>query len=66
MANDSEFKRVLTLFPVVLFGLAYLVPMTVFTTYGIVTQLTKGMLPAAYVITLITMLFTSLFFDTIL
>ncbi|MFD1705987.1 APC family permease [Siminovitchia sediminis] len=59
MKKDTEFKQVLTLFPVVLFGLAYMVPMTVFTTYGIVSQLTLGMLPAAYAITLLTMLFTA-------
>lgn len=59
MRTDAEFKKVLTLFPVVLFGLAYMVPMTVFTTYGIVSQLTLGMLPAAYIATLLTMLFTA-------
>ncbi|GIN94795.1 amino acid permease [Siminovitchia terrae] len=59
MRTEAEFKRVLTLFPVVLFGLAYMVPLTVFTTYGIVSQLTKGMLPAAYIVTLLTMLFTA-------
>ncbi|VEF46313.1 amino acid permease [Bacillus freudenreichii] len=59
MKTETEFKQVLTLFPVVLFGLAYMVPMTVFTTYGIVSQLTLGMLPAAYIATLLTMLFTA-------
>ncbi|MEN1968750.1 APC family permease [Lentibacillus sp. N15] len=59
MKSDTEFRKVLTLLPVVLFGLAYMVPLTVFTTYGIVSQLTKGMLPMAYVVTLLTMLFTS-------
>ncbi|MBD8006345.1 APC family permease [Bacillus norwichensis] len=59
MRVETEFKQVLTLFPVVLFGLAYMVPMTVFTTYGIVSQLTLGMLPAAYIATLLTMLFTA-------
>ncbi|WP_269410014.1 APC family permease [Lentibacillus daqui] len=59
MKADTEFRKVLTLFPVVLFGLAYMVPLTVFTTYGIVSQLTEGMLPMAYVVTLLTMLFTA-------
>lgn len=58
-ATDGQFKKVLTLFPVVLFGLAYMVPLTVFSTYGIVAQLTKGMLPMAYIVTLLTMLFTA-------
>lgn len=59
MSSNGEFKKVLTLLPVVLFGLAYMVPLTVFTTYGIVSQLTKGMLPMAYIVTLMTMLFTA-------
>src|SRR5690625_3443609 len=59
MNSTGEFKKVLTLLPVVLFGLAYMVPLTVFTTYGIVSQLTKCMLPMAYIVTLLTMLFTA-------
>ncbi|MQA82425.1 MAG: amino acid permease [Streptosporangiales bacterium] len=43
----------------VLFGLAYMVPLTVFTTYGVVTDLTAGHLPTAYVVTLVAMLFTA-------
>ena len=37
-----------------------MVPLTVFTTYGIVTETTGGRLPLAYVVTLITMVFTAL------
>lgn len=59
MDNQVGFKKVLTILPVVLFGLAYMVPLTVFTTYGIVSQLTKGVLPMAYMVTLLTMLFTA-------
>src|SRR5699024_7300262 len=43
----------------VFFGLAYMVPMTVFTTYGIVNEVTGGFLASAYVITLAAMLFTA-------
>lgn len=43
----------------VFFGLAYMVPMTVFTTYGIVNETTGGFLTSAYVITLAAMLFTA-------
>lgn len=43
-----------------LFGLVYMVPLTVFTTYGIVTETSGGRLPLAYVVTLITMVFTAL------
>lgn len=42
------------------FGLVYMVPLTVFTTYGVVTQLTGGRTAAAYVITLLAMIFTAL------
>src|SRR5690606_14545590 len=52
-------RRVLGLPSLVLFGLAYMVPLTVFTTYGIVTEMTEGHLPGAYVVTLTAMLFTA-------
>jgi amino acid transporter len=53
-------KRALGLPALVLFGLVYMVPLTVFTTYGIVTETTGGRLPLAYVVTLIAMVFTAL------
>src|SRR5699024_787719 len=43
----------------VFFGLVYMVPLTVFTTYGIVTQVTGGRVRLAYVITLLAMAFTA-------
>lgn len=52
-------SRVLGLPSLILFGLAYMVPLTVFTTYGVVTDLTAGHLPGAYIITLTAMLFTA-------
>ena len=52
-------RRVLGLPGLVLFGLVYLVPLTVFTTYGLVSLETGGRLPAAYLLTLIAMLFTA-------
>ena len=59
MPREGKLKKELGLFPVVLFGLAYMVPLTIFTTYGIVEQTTRGMLASAYVVTLVTMLFTA-------
>lgn len=53
------FKRVLGLPALVLFGLAYMVPLTVFTTFGYVSVLSEGHVAAAYVVTLIAMLFTA-------
>lgn len=57
--QDVKLKRSLTVFPLVLFGLAYMAPTTVFTGYGIVAEITKGMVPAAYIVALIGMLFTA-------
>lgn len=59
ISRTGILSRSLGLPTVVLFGLAYMVPLTVFTTYGIVTDLTSGHLPMAYVFTLAAMLFTA-------
>ncbi|MBK0419904.1 APC family permease [Leucobacter sp. CSA1] len=57
--TEGRFKRVLGTPSLVLFGLVYMVPLTVFTTYGIVTSLTGGRLVDSYLITLVVMLFTA-------
>lgn len=59
MQNQRSFDRTLTLLPVVLFGLAYMAPMTVFSTYGVAAQASQGMLPASYLVALIAMMFTA-------
>jgi len=58
-ADTGHLRRVLGVPSLVLFGLVYMVPLTVFTTYGIVTQITGGRLPTAYLVTLIAMVFTA-------
>lgn len=58
-ATGPRLDRVLGMPSLILFGLAYMVPLTVFTTYGVVTDMTGGHLPGAYIITLIAMLFTA-------
>ncbi|MFT9846447.1 APC family permease [Aneurinibacillus sp. REN35] len=58
-SSSTEFSRTLTLFPLVVLGLAYMAPMTVFSTYGVAAQATHGMVPAAYVTALAAMLFTA-------
>ena len=55
----GRFKRVLGVPSLVLFGLVYMVPLTAFTTYGIVTELTGGRVAATYIITLAAMAFTA-------
>ena len=58
-ANTGRFRKSMGLTALVLFGLAYMVPLAVFTTYGLVTQMTKGHLPPAYLLTLAAMLLTA-------
>lgn len=53
-------KRVLGLPSLFFFGLAYMVPLAAFTTYGIVTDMTRGHLPTAFLVTLAAMAFTAL------
>jgi amino acid transporter len=55
----AHFRRVLGLPSLVLFGLAYMVPLTVWTTYGVVVTKTHGFLSTAYVVTTVAMLFTA-------
>ncbi len=56
---SRRFRQPLGLVGLVLFGLAYMVPLAVFTTYGLVTQMTKGHLATAYLLTLAAMLLTA-------
>ncbi|GAA0447750.1 APC family permease [Lentibacillus halophilus] len=59
MAEEAKLKRTLTLYQVVLFGLAYMTPMIVFGTYGVLAETTNGFVPTAYAVALIAMLFTA-------
>lgn len=58
-AADEQLRRVLGLPALVFFGLVYMVPLTIFTTYGIVTETTGGRTAGAYLVTLAAMLFTA-------
>ncbi|HDS1734716.1 APC family permease [Pseudomonas sp. BP8] len=58
-ACSGRFRKSMGLTALVLFGLAYMVPLAVFTTYGLVTQMTRGHLPTAYLLTLAAMLLTA-------
>ena len=55
-----ELRKTLTLVPVVMMGLAYMQPMTLFDTFGIVSGLTDGHVPTAYAFALVAILFTAL------
>ncbi|RJS62563.1 APC family permease [Bacillus sp. PK3_68] len=55
----NSLKRTLTLAPLVLFGLAYMTPMISFGIYGVLAEATSGLVPIAYLVALIAMLFTA-------
>ncbi|WP_313589865.1 APC family permease [Pantoea septica] len=55
----AHLKKSLTLLPVVMIGLAYMQPMTLFDTFGIVSGLTSGHVATAYAFALIAILFTA-------
>jgi putrescine importer len=57
--NEHGEKRQLGLASIVLFGLAYMTPIIVLGTFGILARETEGGVPAAYVVALIAMLFTA-------
>lgn len=57
---EESLNRVMGLSGVVLFGLAYLAPAGMFSTYGIVCNMTHGMLALTYTIATLAMLLTAL------
>jgi len=52
-------KRALSLKYVVFFGLAFMAPTTMFSTYGVAVHSTNGMISTAYIVAFIVMLFTA-------
>lgn len=59
MDNRSINIRKLTLAQVIIVGIAYMTPMTVFDTFGIVSDITNGRVPLAYLFALFAMLLTA-------
>ncbi len=61
MSNHSApgFKRSLSLWQVVLFGLAFMAPATFYFTYGVAVSIAGGMISTAYAIAMVVMLFTA-------
>ncbi|MDM5211988.1 APC family permease [Peribacillus sp. NJ4] len=59
MENEVTLKRTLKLWQIVMMGLAYMTPMVVFDTFGIVSGITDGHVPTAYIVALVGMLFTA-------
>ncbi|WP_328614198.1 APC family permease [Amycolatopsis sp. NBC_00355] len=58
-AAPAALQRRLGLPGVVLFGLAYMAPLIVLGTFGIVATTTEGTVPSAYLLALVAMLFTA-------
>lgn len=58
-SNTDHLTRSLSLWSVVLFGLAFMALTTVFSTFGIASSLSKGMVVGAYILALVVMLFTA-------
>ncbi|MHC5352130.1 APC family permease [Pseudomonas sp. A46] len=56
----AQLQRTLTLGAVVLFGIAYMTPIIVLGTFGILADTTGGLVPSAYVAASVAMLFTAL------
>jgi putrescine importer len=53
-------QRSLSLWQVVVIGVAYMAPATVFDTFGIISRVTEGRVPLAYLLALVAMLLTAL------
>ena len=58
--NPQQLDSSLTLWPIVFFGLAYITPFIVLTTFGVFSEASNGTLPTAYAIAGIAMIFTAL------
>ncbi|AYD41100.1 APC family permease [Clostridium fermenticellae] len=57
--EEPKLKRVLTLNSLVFYGLAFMIPLTIFTTYGLATKTTHGMISLTYTVATIAMGFTA-------
>ncbi|WP_251554658.1 APC family permease [Neobacillus muris] len=58
--SQGSFKRTLGVSSIVFLGLAYMSPFAVFDTFGVVSDVTNGHVPASYVLITIAILFTAL------
>lgn len=59
-SGKTRLRKSLKLWQVVMMGLAYLTPMTVFDTFGIVSGISDGHVPAYYLLALAGVLFTAI------
>src|SRR5262245_39252775 len=59
MSQSGGLKRSLGLWAIVGLGLGYMTPTVLFDTFGIVTKQTHGVVPLAYLVALVVMMFTA-------
>lgn len=55
--GKTELRRVLSLSSLVFYGLAFMIPLTIFTTYCLVAKTTHGMVSLTYILTTACMVF---------
>lgn len=60
MQNNIELKKTLGLGGLILFGLAYMTPMIVFGTYGVIYEESGGQAASSYMVAMIAMVFTAI------
>ncbi|KAM9861787.1 APC family permease [Leucobacter sp. BZR 635] len=58
-SNPGALRRTLGLPALVIFGLSFMSPVAVFTTFGLINQQTEGLLPATYLLATLAMLLTA-------
>lgn len=60
MQSNASLKKSLGVWAIVALGLGYMTPTVVFDTFGIVSKLTNGVVPLAYLLGLVVMFFTAI------
>jgi amino acid transporter len=58
-STPQRLERTITLWPLVLFGIAYITPFIVLTTFGVFSEASNGTLASAYAIATVAMIFTA-------
>lgn len=58
--SSAHLTRSLGLWAIVALGLGYMTPTVIFDTFGIVSEETNGLVPSAYLLALLAMLFTAI------
>lgn len=59
LGYEQSLKRVLNLRNLVFFGISYLAPTVIFNQYGVLTQITQGMMALSNLITILAVMFTA-------